>query len=275
MTPDQEEAHALAAVPYGPWLLFPMAVLAAGQPYGCLRNFGLGATFMTPLIVLLIDLLAHAGWRLPEERLVDTLLGCAIVLLVGYVSWPSSWHSHLPRQFAATLRDICRSMEAALIPDPDPDPAARGRGWQLRRKAYRALGDLHGEYDRAMSEPAAVSRRASAWWPAIVALDEVADAATATGVAIRRGAPAPSPTRYVSWARRSTPWPTRSTPASRPEPASCPATRHSSRSPMPCGPCCPYSGRGRSRPALSNECQARAVNTRATARACIPSRGPS
>jgi hypothetical protein len=31
-----------------------------------------------------------------------------------------------------------------------------------------------------MSEPAAVSRRASAWWPAIVALDEVADAATAT-----------------------------------------------------------------------------------------------
>jgi uncharacterized membrane protein YccC len=168
-----------------------MAVLAAGQPYGRLRNFGLGATFMTPVVVLLIDLLAPAGWRLPEERLVDTLLGCAIVLLVGYASWPSSWHSHLPEQFAATLRDICPFMDAALI--PDPDPAARGRGWQLRRRAYRALGDLHGEYQRAMSEPAAVSRRASAWWPAIVALDEVADAATATGGAIRRGAPAPSP----------------------------------------------------------------------------------
>ena len=98
-------------------------------------------TFQTPLVVLLIDLLAPAGWRLPEERLVDTLLGCAIVLLVGYASWPSSWHSHLPRQFAATLRDICRFMEAALI--PDLDPAARGRGSQLRRKAYRAVGDLH------------------------------------------------------------------------------------------------------------------------------------
>jgi uncharacterized membrane protein YccC len=181
----------LAGVPYGPWLLVPIAVLAAGQPYGRLRNFGLGATFMTPLVVLLIDLLAPAGWRLPAERLVDTLLGCAIVLLVGYAPWPSSWHSHLPRQFAATLRDICRFVGAALI--PDPDPAARGRGWQLRRKAYRALGDLHEEYQRAMSEPAAVSRRASAWWPAIVALDEVADAATATGVAIRRGAAAPSP----------------------------------------------------------------------------------
>jgi uncharacterized membrane protein YccC len=181
----------LAAVPYGPWLLFPMAVLAAAQPYGRLRNFGLGATFMTPVVVLLIDLLAPAGWRLAEERLVDTLLGCAIVLLAGYVPWPGSWHSHLPRQFAATLRDICRFMQAALL--PDPDPAARGRGSQLRRTAYRALGDLQGEYQRAMSEPAAVSRRASAWWPAIVALDEAVDAATATGVAIRRDAPAPSP----------------------------------------------------------------------------------
>ena len=82
-------------------------------------------------------------------------------------------------------------MESALI--PDPDPAARGRGWQLRRQAYRALGDLNGEYQRAMSEPAAVSRRASAWWPAIVALDEVIDAATAGRVAISRGEPAPSP----------------------------------------------------------------------------------
>jgi uncharacterized membrane protein YccC len=152
---------------------------------------GLGATLMTPVVVLLIDLLAPAGWRLPEERLVDTLLGCAIVLLVGYATWPSSWHSHLPWQFAATLRDLGRFMEVALV--PDPDPAVRGRGGQLRRQAYRALSDLDGEYQRAMSEPAAVNRRASAWWPMIVALDEVADAATAAGVAIRRGAPAPSP----------------------------------------------------------------------------------
>jgi uncharacterized membrane protein YccC len=183
----------LAAVPYGPWLLFPMAVLAAGRPYGQLRNYGLGVAFQTPMVVLLIDLLAPAGWRLAEERLIDTLLGCAIVLLVGYAPWPSSWHSHLPQQFAATLRDICRFMEAALIPDPNPDPASGSRGWQLRRQAYRALGDLRGEYQRAMSEPAAVSRPASVWWPAVVALDEVVDAAAATRAAIRRGAPAPSP----------------------------------------------------------------------------------
>jgi uncharacterized membrane protein YccC len=181
----------LVAVPYGPWLLVPIAVLAAAYPYGRLRNFGLGATFITPVVVLLIDQLAPTNWRLAEDRLVDTLIGCAIVLLVGYALWPSSWHSHLPRQFAAALRAICPFTEAALI--PDWDSAAGSGGRQLRRKAYRALGDLQAQYQQAMSEPAPVSRRASAWWPAIVALDEVVDAATATGVGIRHGAPAPSP----------------------------------------------------------------------------------
>src|SRR5271166_5700221 len=86
----------LAVVPYGPLLLIPMAVLAAGLPFGRSRNFGLMATF------------------------------------------------------------------------------------------------LRAEYQRAMSEPPAVSRRASAWWPAIVGLEEVIDAVTATAVQISRGAPAPA-----------------------------------------------------------------------------------
>ncbi len=234
----------LAAVPYGPWLLFPMAVLAAGQPYGRLRNFGLGATFITPVVVLLIDLLAPAGWRLPEERLVDTLPGCAIVLLVGYVPWPSS--SLAPatavRRYAARHLPV-RGGGA----HPGSGSAARGRGWQVRRKAYRALGDLHGEYQRAMSEPAAVSRRASAWWPAIVALTR-SPTRTATGVAIRRGAPAPSPDAVHQLTAALYAVADAIDAGVPPRAGSCPTMRHSSRSPTPCGPCCLRSGRGRSLP---------------------------
>jgi hypothetical protein len=62
-----------------------------------------------------------------------------------------------------------------------------------RGRAYRALSDLRAEFQRTMSEPPAVRRRATAWWPALVGLEEVADAVTATAVAIARGAPAPSP----------------------------------------------------------------------------------
>lgn len=214
-------AAILAVVPYGPWLLLPMALLAAGLPYGRSRNFGLLATFLTPLIVLLIDLLTPVGWRLAGERMADTLLGCVIVLLIGYAPWPNSWHSHLPQQFATTVCQIARYMRAGLILPPVPAGGAaattpavggskQGGGtqpgdsqsanlpgvasrWQLRRAASRALGDLREEYQRAMSEPSAVGRRASAWWPAIVGLEEVIDAVTAAAVAISRGAPAPSP----------------------------------------------------------------------------------
>jgi uncharacterized membrane protein YccC len=200
----------IVVVPYGPWLLLPFAALAALLPYGQLRNYGLQATFLTPLVVVLIDLLAPGGWQLAEARLLDTLIGCAIVLLIGYAPWPMSWQAHLPAQFAETIRSVSGYLREALTsPRPRKPATAAGAGRtappagadatrlpgrsRQQREALRSLSDLRAEFERTMSEPAAVSRRATAWWPALVGLDEVMDAVTATAVAISHGAPAPSP----------------------------------------------------------------------------------
>jgi len=43
----------IALVPYGPWLLLPVAVLAGLLPYGQVRRWGLFSTFLTPLVVIL------------------------------------------------------------------------------------------------------------------------------------------------------------------------------------------------------------------------------
>ena len=51
----------LLALVHGTWLLIPFAVLAALLPFGRSRNYGLLATFLTPLVVVLIDLLSPAG----------------------------------------------------------------------------------------------------------------------------------------------------------------------------------------------------------------------
>ena len=196
----------LAVVPYGPWLLLPFGVLAALLPYAKARNFGLVATFLTPLVVLLIDLLNVGGWRLAGVRLVDTVLASAIVLLFGYAPWPSAWQAHLPGQFAESLRAVCAYADQALVAmpaariastgtarsparAPGEAPGLRGR---LRRRAYQSLSNLRAEFQRTMSEPTSVSRRATAWWPAVVALEEVMDTVTATVVAIGLGAPVPS-----------------------------------------------------------------------------------
>jgi uncharacterized membrane protein YccC len=192
-------AAILAVVPYGPWLLVPFGILAALLPYGRARNFGLSATFLTPVVVLLIDLLADTGWRLAEARLLDTVLGCLVVLVVGYLPWPMSWQAHLPGRLAATMRAVAEYLVEALS-DPvaasTPGPPPRSR---MRRRTSRAISNLRAEFQRVMSEPASVRRRAAALWPAVVGLEDVMDAVTALAVSAGKrggavgGAPAPAP----------------------------------------------------------------------------------
>ncbi len=166
-----------------------------GVSFGRSRNFGLVATFLTPLVVLLIDLLAPGGWRLALDRLIDTMLGCAIVLLIGYAPWPMSWYAHLPRKFAeitlvhlplhggGARHGIGLRPRGSARREPETDrghsdgAADGGRGagdWSRRgRPAGRGSGTRPRapwptwarEYQRTMSEPPAVSRRSSAWWP--------------------------------------------------------------------------------------------------------------
>jgi uncharacterized membrane protein YccC len=194
----------LAIAPYGWWLLIPVGVLAALMPYGKARNFGLSATFLTPLVVILMDVIERTGWRLAEARLIDTVLGCAVVLVVGYLPWPTSWHAPLTTQLASTLRAVSVYLDEALTnpvpvaaasppasapPASAPPPAARSR---TRRDTSRAISDLRVQFQRAMSEPTPVSHRAAALWPAVVGLEDVVDAVTGVAVSVRRGAPAPS-----------------------------------------------------------------------------------
>jgi uncharacterized membrane protein YccC len=164
----------LVSLPAGPLLLLPCAVFAALLPYGRARNWGLFSTFLTPLVVLLIDLLQPAGWGLAVDRLIDTLLGCAIVLLVGYAPWPSSWHAHLPEQLATALDMVARYTDQALLGAPGHSA--------LRRDTYRALSDLRAEFQRTMAEPPSVSRRTARLWPALIGLEHVMDTVIATSV---------------------------------------------------------------------------------------------
>ena len=190
----------LLALFHGAWLLIPFGVLAALLPYGRSRNYGLLATFLTPLVVVLVDLLKPIGWRLAGDRLVDTLIGCAIVLVIGFAPWPMSWYAHLPGKFGQAALDVCGYMREALgasgvssaasSAGPGASPAVRAR---RLRSTYGALGDLRAEFQRTMSEPPSISRSATAWWPAVVGLEQVLDAVTAVSLAVSRGATPPSP----------------------------------------------------------------------------------
>nr|WP_246214810.1 FUSC family protein [Modestobacter muralis] len=168
------------------WVLLPLALAAAALPWARNGNFGLFSVFQTPLIILLIDLATPSGDGVVGARLVDTLIGCGIVLLFGYLLWPQTWRAPLDDALSAAALALDRFVDAAFTRSPEDTRRAR-------RASYRALTELQTQLQRRLAEPPPISTRAAAWWPVIVQLERTSDAVTEAVIAMRTGAPAPEP----------------------------------------------------------------------------------
>lgn len=177
-------AGVLAIAPNG-WVL---VVLAAAMsfllPIAQVRQYGMFATVLTPLVVIQLEISKAGSWDVVAARLVDTVVGCAIVLVFGYLLWPGSRTPHIGGRLADAVDAVARYADLALRADP------RGRS-ALRRRTYRQLSDLRTELQRILVEPSAAGRLASAWYPAIIGLERVTGSVTRVAVEIDRGDPVP------------------------------------------------------------------------------------
>ncbi|SED39153.1 Uncharacterized membrane protein YccC [Streptomyces sp. 2231.1] len=185
-------AVVLAAVPEGWGDVAVMLVLAPLIPALTPRGYGYQTAAVTPAILLLSDILNHQGTALLLPRLADSLLGCAIALVAGYLLWPESWHTRVGDRLADAVADTAAYVEGAF--GTDTEPAARAR---MRRRLYRDLSVVRTEFQRALTEPPPTGRRAAAWWPLVVAVERIVDATTAARVRVRHGAAAPSTTEIA------------------------------------------------------------------------------
>ncbi|OXM71664.1 FUSC family protein [Amycolatopsis vastitatis] len=174
------------------WVLVVLsAVFAGGIAVGKVRNYGVQSAFVTPLIILQMGL-AHTGnWSVVLARLVDTALGCVIVLVFGYLLWPGSRRPQVGGRLADGLDAVAKYVSHALVEASSGE--ARLTRSRARRGAYRALADLRTAFQQVVVEPSANGRQAVAWWPVIAAQERVADAVTEVGVTIGRGVPPPDP----------------------------------------------------------------------------------
>ncbi|MEU5539851.1 FUSC family protein [Streptomyces sp. NPDC020362] len=180
-------AAVLAEVPRGWWDVPVLLVLAPLIPALTPRGYGYQTAAITPVILLLSDILNHQGTALLLPRLLDSLMGCAIALVAGYLLWPESWHTRVGDRLADAVAGTAAYVEAAF--GPQTDPAARAR---MRRRLYRDLSVIRMEFQRALTEPPPTGRRAAAWWPLVVAVERIVDATTAARVRVRHGAEPPS-----------------------------------------------------------------------------------
>ncbi|MFD9004854.1 FUSC family protein [Streptomyces sp. NPDC059582] len=181
-------AAVLAEVPRGWWDVPTMMLLAPLIPVLTPRGYGYQTAAITPVILLLSDILNHLGTALLLPRLTDSLMGCAIALVAGYLLWPESWHTRVGDRLADAVADTAGYVECAFL--DTTDPAARAR---MRRRLYRDLSVVRTEFQRALTEPPPTGRRAAAWWPLVVAVERIVDATTAARVRVAHGCAPPSP----------------------------------------------------------------------------------
>ncbi|MFF4040918.1 FUSC family protein [Streptomyces sp. NPDC001816] len=180
-------AAVLAEVPPGWWDVPVMLVLAPLIPALTPRGYGYQTAVITPVILLLSNILNHKGTALLLPRLLDSLMGCAIALIAGYLLWPESWHTRVGDRLADAVANTAVYVDAAF--GAETDPAARAR---MRRRLYRDLSTIRTEFQRALTEPPPTGRRAAAWWPLVVAVERIVDATTAARVRVKHGARPPS-----------------------------------------------------------------------------------
>ncbi|MFF0012698.1 FUSC family protein [Streptomyces sp. NPDC005374] len=177
-------AAVLSQVPRGWWDVPAMLLLAPLIPSLTPRGYGYQTAAITPVILLLSDVLNHQGTALLMPRLLDSLMGCAIALVAGYLLWPESWHTRVGDRLADAVADTARYVESAF--------GDSGEGARTRRRLYRDLSAIRTEFQRALTEPPPTGRRAAAWWPLVVAVERIVDATTAARVRVRHGAAQPS-----------------------------------------------------------------------------------
>lgn len=188
----------LGADAHGLVLVLLVAALGAGVVVGKVRNYGILSAVVTPLIIVQMGLTIGGDRDVVVARLADTAAGCVIVLVFGYLLWPGSMRPRVGGRLADVADTVARYVEVSIGPS-DEDRLERSR---RRRRAYRGLSDLRTAFQQVVVEPSPAGRQAAAWWPAIVALEQVTDAVTAVVVTISHGAerPAESDVRRVTGA---------------------------------------------------------------------------
>lgn len=180
----------------GPWIGVAVGLAAATIPWGKLANYSLQTVAISVVILLLVEQVAPSGggaWSLPLQRVAATAVGGAIVLVFGYLIWPSARRPSVAPAIGQATGALAAELRAASAPVPDGEPELTRRHDAVvgaRRQGFVALASTRTPLSRAAAEPPPASDDAAAWLAAVGALEHLADAISAHAVGRLDGAPA-------------------------------------------------------------------------------------
>ncbi|HXA32896.1 MAG TPA: FUSC family protein [Acidimicrobiales bacterium] len=77
-------------------------------------NYAWAVVFLTPTVIVLISAAAPGGWSVTADRVLNTLLGAAIALVVGFLLWPEAERRAFPDTLAAALLAVRSHLDGVL-----------------------------------------------------------------------------------------------------------------------------------------------------------------
>lgn len=167
----------LVLLPKGPVLVIAIAALAGTMSWAKQVSYAVQTLVLTPLMLVLLDLISPSALTVDYagQRLVDTLLGGAIAIVVGYFPWPRSHGRQLATAFGQAMVALVDFLTAAC----SPNGGDAGQIGSKRRSAYALLSNLRATLQRGMSEPGAAGTEAAAWFPVVAGAERLCDRITA------------------------------------------------------------------------------------------------
>ncbi|MGW1951773.1 FUSC family protein [Streptomyces sp. NPDC001920] len=156
------------------------------------RHFAAQTLVVTLLVLALV--MVGGEPQASASRIGETLLACALVLVVGHLPMPGQRGGGVRSRLTAAARatyaylaHVLRESGAGNTVDlpygPDPAaPGARAVRWTLRREAYRALAEARGAIALASAELPALARHTEGADEVVATLERLVDATTACAV---------------------------------------------------------------------------------------------
>ena len=131
--------------------MFPLATVTLAARG---LSYGLFITLLTPLIVLLLDMLTPgaSGWEVAGIRALFTLLGGGIAVAACFLLWPNFEPQRLLQEMRAAIAASGHYVAAALSVLGGDEPAADAA--RARRECGVAINSLEASIGRALIEPA-------------------------------------------------------------------------------------------------------------------------
>ncbi|MFJ9632873.1 FUSC family protein [Streptomyces sp. NPDC101175] len=164
-----------AAVLPRPEGLVALVALSGALIPAATRHFAAQTAVVTVLVLSLV--MVGGEPQASAGRIGETLMACAIVLIVGHLPMPGK-HGGGVRARLAAAGDAARAYLAHVL----NESGDRAERWTLRREAYRTLAEARGAIAVSAAELPALARHTEGTDEVAAVLERLVDATTACAV---------------------------------------------------------------------------------------------